>query len=74
MTLAIWTVYAYPSDYPDKYVARRFSVGKDGHQATGSVIINSDLQRLRDILAFELHLTCLARDPLDEPQIVESWL
>ena len=72
--LAIWTVYDHPSDYPDKFVARRFYIDGSGHHASGSIIISSDLERLRNILALEMHLTRLVRDPSDEPQIVESWL
>ena len=74
MTLAIWTVYRHPSDYPDKFVARRFDVDGEGARPTASIIIASDLETLRGILELELHLTCLDRHPADEPQIVECWL
>lgn len=74
MTLAIWTVYRHPSDYPDKFVARRFDVDGDGARPTASIIIASDLETLRGILEFELLLTRLDRHPVDEPQIVECWL
>jgi hypothetical protein len=73
-TLAIWTVYDHPLDYPDKFVARRFDVDASGPRPSASVIVASDLETLRNILAFEMHLTCLSRNEEDEPQIVESWL
>ena len=73
-SLAIWTVYNSPTDYPDKFVARRFDVDKDGPRPSDSIIVAPDLETLRDILEFELHLTCLTRNHEDEPQIVESWL
>jgi hypothetical protein len=73
-TLAMWTVYKHPSDYPDKYVARRFDVDADGAKPSASVIITPDLAQLRHILRFELGLTCLSRNEGDEPQIVETWL
>jgi hypothetical protein len=73
-TLAMWTVYKHPKDYPDKFVARRFDVDAAGPKPSASVIVAADLETLRDILAREMHLTCLARDPSDEPQIVETWL
>jgi hypothetical protein len=73
-TLAIWTVYSHPKDYPDKFVARRFDVDGDGASPSQSVIIAPDLETLRSILKFEMHLTCLTRAVTDEPQIVESWL
>lgn len=72
--LAMWTVYKNPADYLDKFVARRFEVDADGPVATASIIIHDNLDELRDILCFELHLSCLARNPEDEPQIVETWL
>jgi len=72
--LAMWTVYDHPTDYPDKYVARRFDVGRDGPVPSESIIIMDDLGRLRDMLAFEMHLTCLTRSEGDDPKIVETWL
>jgi hypothetical protein len=73
-TLAMWTVYDNPRDYPGKYVARRFDVDASGPKPSASIIVMEDLDKLRDVLAFEMHLTCLTRDPDDEPQIVETWL
>jgi len=70
----MWTVYDHPTDYPDKYVARRFDVDGKGARPTESVIIHSDLDQLRDMLAFEMHLTCIARSPHDDPKIVETWM
>jgi hypothetical protein len=74
MTLGIWTVFDRPSDYPDKYVARRFDVDANGPRATESIIIMDDLDKLREMLAFEMRLTCLDRLPQDDPKIVEVWL
>jgi hypothetical protein len=72
--LRMWTIYDHPSDYPDKYVARLFDVDDDGPKPTSSIIVAPDLQMLRDILEFEMHLTCLARSPEDDQKIVETWL
>jgi hypothetical protein len=33
-----------------------------------------DLEKLRDVLQFELHLVKLMRSPEDDPKIVETWL
>lgn len=74
MTLAMWIVYDNPSDYPGKFVARRFDVDASGPKPSSSVIIAPDVDTLRDILAFELHLVCLTRDPSDDPKIMETWL
>lgn len=70
----MWTVYKNPADYPGKFVARRFDVDGSGARPTSSIIIMDDLGKLRDVLCFEMHLTCLMRSPGDEPQIVETWL
>lgn len=72
--LAMWTVYEHPSDYPDKFVARRFDVDGDGPKPSASVIVAGDLDQLREILQFELHLVCLTRNEGDDPVIVETWL
>ena len=74
MTLGIWTVYDNPTDYPDKFVARRFDCDADGAKPSGSIIVAPDLDTLRDILAFEMHLICLARSPEDDAKIIETWL
>lgn len=74
-TLAMWTVYKHPSDYPDKYVARQFVVsGGEGPTATHSIVIMDDLEALRDFLRSDLHLTRLMRNEEDDPVIVETWL
>jgi hypothetical protein len=73
--LTMWTVYKHPSDYPDKYVARQFIVvGGVGPKATHSIMVAEDLEALRDVLAFEMHLVCLMRNEEDDPVIVETWL
>jgi len=72
--LAIWTVYEHPADYPDKFVARRFDVDASGARPSASILVAPDLETLRDILAFELHLVKLMRSPEDQPHIVETWL
>jgi hypothetical protein len=72
--LAMWTVYKHPKDYPDVFVARRFDVDAEGPKPSSSVIVAEDLDTLRDILAFQMHLTCLSRNAEDDPVIVETWL
>jgi hypothetical protein len=74
MTLAIWTVYGHPTDYPDKYVARLFDVSDQGATPTENIIIAPDLETLQDTLEFELGLVKLTRTLGDDPKIVETWL
>jgi hypothetical protein len=73
-TLAMWTVYKNPTDYPDKFVARRFDVDAGGAKPSDSIIVAPDLDKLRDVLQFEMGLVKLMRSPGDEPQIMETWL
>jgi hypothetical protein len=73
-TLAMWTVYDNPKDYPGKFVARRFDVDASGPKPSASIIVAEDLETLQDILQFEMGLVKLMRSPEDEPQIVETWL
>lgn len=70
--LNIWTVYDHPADFPHSYVARRFEAGPLGSHPTAD-IVEGELLAIRE--CFEsCGLTCLARTPDDEPQIVECWL
>jgi hypothetical protein len=70
--LTIWTIYDKPKDHPDGFIARRFEVGADGPVPTGD-IMTGDLEDMRETL-WKAGLLKLTRDPLDEPQIVESWV
>lgn len=72
--LAMWTVYDHPADYPDKFVARRFEVDRTGPRVTDSIIIADDIETIRDVLQFEMHLVKLMRSPEDDPVIMETWL
>ena len=70
----MWTVYDNPADYPGKFVARLFDIRYGAPRPTASIIVMEDLEKLRDVLQFEMGLVKLMRSPEDEPQIVETWL
>ena len=72
--LQIWTVYDHPTDYPDNFVARRFDVDGDGVRPTSNIIIAPDLDTLRNVLQFQMGLSCITRYADDDPNIVEVWL
>jgi hypothetical protein len=72
-TLAMWTVYDSPSDYPGKFVARRFYVDASGVKPSGSIIIAENLETVRYILCAEMGLIRLTRNEEDDPKIVETW-
>ena len=74
MSLAMWTVYQHPLDYPNKFVARRWDIEPGVTKPSASVIITPDLQTLQDILQFEMGLVRQVRWPQDDPTIVEVWL
>jgi hypothetical protein len=71
--LAIWTVYARPPSYPDGYIARLHEVAKGEPIATDKAVAGPALEPIREIF-LKAGLVKLARDPGDEPQIVESWI
>jgi hypothetical protein len=70
--LSLWTVYDKPKDHPQGYVVRRFDCTAEGPIATADAY-SGDLELIRDTL-WRAGLIQLARNPDDEPQIVETWL
>jgi hypothetical protein len=73
--MEMFVVYKRPRDYPDKFVVRRWWVGKTpGHPDPDSdwFYLGETLEEVR------AHVPewCvrLERDPNDEPQIVEVWI
>ena len=75
--LSLWTVYERPRDYPDEFVARRFTVGPHlGGTCAGPT---DDVLRAAHLAALRAQLlarglVCIARHPEDDPCIVETWL
>jgi len=71
-TLAMYTIYDRPKDYPAEFVARRFDIGA-GTALPGPVVARGKtLAEVRAQLPPGLYN--LGRNPEDEPQIVESWV
>jgi len=73
-TLAIWTVYDNPKDFPGKFVARRWTVGKDLYTPVPDriPIVRDTLSEIR--LAIPQGLQKIPTSPVDDPTIVESWI
>jgi hypothetical protein len=71
--LAIWTVYARPKDYPEGFIARLHEVAEGETIATDKTIAKPELTPIQEAF-LKAGLVKLARDPSDEPQIVESWI
>jgi hypothetical protein len=71
--LIMWTIYAHPRDFPDKYVARKFVADGGDPVPTEDVLLANTIAPLRAEMA-RRGLMRLARSVGDEPQIVEVWL
>lgn len=71
--LSMWVVYEHPKDFPASWVARRWDLRKGHPVATANMIETNSLAEVRALLE-RMGLTCMPRDPRDEPQIVEVWL
>lgn len=69
--LEMWVISERPSDFPTKFVARKFEV-TNVPKPTDETKVADTLEEVRGMLPPGLF--CLARDPADEPQIVETWL
>lgn len=71
--LAMWVVYDHPLDFPSNFVAREFLITESGSRATGKFILSPRMEDIRQMM-MDYMLSPLARDPSDEPHIVESWV
>lgn len=70
--LGIWTVYDHPVDYPEGFIARLHQVTARGPVATEHTVKAPTLGEVRARLP--AGLARLARDPNDDPKIVENWI
>ena len=72
--MTVWVIYDHPKDHPDTFVARpQFVMEDNSVQPCRVAWANEDLDVIREALA-ATGLTCLSRDPNDDPKIVECWL
>jgi hypothetical protein len=70
--LEIWTVYDHPSDYQDKFVARKSLVTAQGSIMTHEMFVADSLVEIRMLLP--PGLARIPRYENDDPVIVECWL
>lgn len=71
--LPMWTIYDHPADYQELFVARKWIADKNGPTATEEVVIGATLELVRSRMQ-DFKLTPIARDPNDDPKIVETWI
>lgn len=69
-----FVIYRNPSDFPDRFVVRRWYVVQGELQPRCDAIacVCSSLAEARKSVA--PGLTCIHRDPNDDPVICEVWL
>ncbi len=73
--LLMFTIYENPTDYPGKFVARRFAVTAAGVMPEPDPLAVVDtIEEARAAIPDREGLVCMRRNPSDEPQIVETWL
>jgi hypothetical protein len=70
--LSMWVIYFDPTDYPQKWVVRRWDVGHGIVRAQPKAAICDSLRKARTFIPFGL--VRLDRMEADEPQIKEVWL
>lgn len=71
--LSIFTIYNNPSDYPGKFVVRRWVVA-DGQERRddGYLVLEDTLEAAR--LRLPQGMVRMNRNDDDDPVIVENWL
>lgn len=68
----MWIVYDHPADYPEGFLARRWLAGAMAAEPTQTAVVGATLEAVRAQLP--IGLIRLARDPEDDPVIVETWM
>jgi hypothetical protein len=71
--LTMWTVYGHIDAYPLNCQARELLVTAEGPRFTGQHAVGP-LDALRWYLSEELGLSCLGREPQDDPTVIETWV
>lgn len=72
--LYIFTITQNPSDYPGKFVVRRWAINSRRPEPSPDPLpwcIRNTLEEARATLPHDL--SCFKRHPSDDPVILESW-
>ena len=68
----MYTIYDSPTDYPGKFVVRRWEIDKGPAVPKETLAVKDSLIEAR--LAVPVGLVRVDRSPGDDPVIVETWL
>jgi hypothetical protein len=68
--MLLWVIYQSPSDYPGRFVARPHNALEQ--RVLTAILIANTLNELRTKVPAGLAL--LAREPNDDPVIIETWV
>lgn len=74
------TIFKQPKDFPDSFVARRFTSGKSTVFATSDYQISPTIEPLRKWAAKQCEKynqsmpVNMGRELMDDPHIVETWI
>lgn len=66
--LPMWVIYFNPSDYPDKYIARKWIFDNP----TNEILIADSITAIRNMLPRGLYR--IPSSTYDDPVIVETWI
>lgn len=70
--LHIWTIFERPTDFPNGFIARLFTVTPEGGRPTPACYTGDTLEEVRSKIP--RGLVNLGRQPEDDSKIVESWI
>lgn len=70
--IVMYVIYRYPADYPDKYVMRKTFITSSGIVMDRDCVLADSLEEVRSKVPPNLYN--IGRSPMDEEQIVETWM
>ncbi len=70
--LPMYAIYHNPSDFPGKFVVRRFLISDVALADRNPWIVTETLEKARRTIP-QYGLVCLGRSTGDDPVIVETW-
>ena len=67
-----YVIYKHPKDFPNSYVVRTFEIVPKEVKPTDQFAVAKTLKELRALIPPQC--IAIARDPTDDPCIVEVWI